>query len=174
MSERTVMPVDLVFTGDFELDAAAVEVWPHVLNYPQWQNFPVAEHVSGERGQEGEVVRLKKETDGYTIGPYYARTLKLEPGSRVIWKVYTDPADSVEGVGNAADVVGIVEFRVADTNNDRSRFSYNLIYEYLVESTDQAELDAFREQQKKDWGAMIEHNWDNLRRLVETGATVHA
>jgi hypothetical protein len=171
---RTTTPVDIIFSGEFELDAPPAEAWPHVINYPTWQDFPIADHVSGERGGEGEVVRLKKETEAYTIGPYFARTLKLEPGSRVIWKVYIDPSEPVEGVGDAADVAGTVEFRVAETGDGKTRFTYNLIYEYLVPYSDPAQVAAYREQQYRDWSEAFMHNFENLKRLVATGAAVSA
>lgn len=170
-SDAVTAPVDLVFSGDFELEASVEAAWPHVLSYPTWQHFPIVEHLSGTPGGEGEVVRLKKETDGYTIGPYLARTLRLDHSNHVvIWKVYLDPEQGdVQGLGGASNVQGNVEFRLTEVAADRSRFTYNLIYEYLLPSGDPDRLEEFRKGQFEDWNTVFETNYGHLKKLVVTG-----
>jgi len=163
-----VAPVYLVYSGEIILDAPVKDAWRHVINYPSWQNFPIVEHVSGEPGHEGEVVLLKKEEAGLTIGPYYTRTIKLDPERRVIWKVYLAELENVQGTGGA-DITGWVEFRLYDDGENRSRFWYNLIYELLVPYEHESELGRYREQQDREYAPAIHIMMGHLKELVETG-----
>jgi hypothetical protein len=119
----------------------------------------VSQHISGRPGQEGEVVLLKKEEEGFTTPPYYARTIKLDPGHKVIWKVFFD---------NEIDFFGIVEFEVHEAN-DKTRFEYNLLYEWLVSYSDESELDSFRQQQYDRYEIMISTIFPKLQQLVARG-----
>ena len=38
-------PVYLVWNGELLIDAPTRVVWPHVLNYPQWQHFSITARV---------------------------------------------------------------------------------------------------------------------------------
>lgn len=171
-----IAPVDLVFSGEMELDSSVADAWPCVLDYATWQNFPIVEHISGTPGGEGEVVLLKKEMDGYTIGPYFARTLKLDHENHVVvWKVYVDPDQvGIDGLGGAKSVQGNVEFRLYPAAGDRCVFWYDLIYEYLVPHSDPAELAGWKQKQSEDWGGVFKLTHKHLKELVETGVTTPA
>jgi hypothetical protein len=158
-----LVPVYLVFNGETMLDAPLKDAWPHVVNYTAWQNYPIVQHVSGKPGQEGEVVLLKKDETGFTFPPYYARTIKLDPLRRVIWKTY--PEKKSPGI----DFFGIVEFSVAEAGG-KTRFSYQLLYEMLLPPQSEDELAAFRKQQHENTAAMFAAILLKLKRLVEQGA----
>jgi len=130
-----IAPVYLVWHGEFTLDAPPEEVWRHVINYTSWQNYSTVRHVSGERGQEGEVVLLQKDD----LRPYYARTVKLDPGSRIVWKTF--PQERTE----ENDFFGFVDFKVRDVQG-RGCFCYDNLYEFRVRHREQTELDQFRQQ----------------------------
>src|SRR5579859_3780402 len=105
-TERKTAPVDLVWNGEMLFDAGIEDVWRHLINYSSWQDYSVVQHVSGEAGQEGEVVLLNKVEPGFTFPAYFARTIKLEPPRRVIWKTYPQSTEP------DIDFSGIIEFRL--------------------------------------------------------------
>lgn len=154
--DRKSGPVYLVFTGEIMLNAPREVAWPQVLNYASWQNYSIVQNVSGQPGQEGEVVLLKKEEVNFP--PYYARTIKLEPPHRVIWKVFLDK-------DSAIDLFGLVEFNLHDVGG-KTRFCYNLVYEFLVPPCDASELAAFREKQHKEFAESLSVIWGKLKKLV--------
>lgn len=155
-NDRKIAPVYLVFTGEVLLNASKEVAWPQVINYPSWQNYSIVQNVSGTPGQEGEVVLLKKEELNFP--PYYARTIKLDPPNRVIWKVFLEP-------GSAVDLFGIVEFNLHEVQG-KTRFCYNLLYEFLVPHSNESELHAFREQQYQEFDAALSVMWTKLKTKV--------
>jgi hypothetical protein len=155
-NDRKVAPVYLVFTGEIMLNAPRDVAWPQAINYPSWQNYTIVQNVSGRPGEEGEVVLLKKEELNFP--PYYARTIKLEPPSRVIWKVFLDK-------DAAMDLFGIVEFNLHEVGG-KTRFCYNLLYEFMVPYTDESELKAFRDQQHKEFAEALEVMWVKLKNMI--------
>lgn len=155
-----VEPVYLVLGGELMIDAPVEQVWHHVLNYPSWQNYSSVEHISGEPGGEGEVVLLRKEEEGFTFPPYYARTIKLEPRRRSMWKTYPETRTQ----GN--DFFGIVEFRLEESQGT-TRFSYNTLYEFLVPHVEKSELDAFRERQRENFETLLAAIFPKLKALAE-------
>jgi len=157
-----IAPVYLVWQGEMLLAAPIEEVWPHVLNYPSWQNYPRLQHVSGRPGEEGEVVLLMKEEKGFTFPPYYARTIKLEPPHRVIWKTYPQVAQEI-------NFFGIVDFTLAEAQ-DKTRFRYDMLYEFLVPHRTEDELKAFHTQQDENFQALFSVTLPKLRSLVEKNA----
>lgn len=161
--EQIVSPIYQVWEGELLIEAPIQTVWANILNYPAWQNFPVMKCLSGERGEEGELVLLRKEEEGFTFPAYYARTVKVEHVRRIIWKVYLD-----KGAENY-DFFGFVDFRV-DEQKDKTRFSYNLIYEFVLDSQDPGEIDRFREQQYLNFKALVSVIIPNLKKLSETGS----
>lgn len=156
-------PVYLVLSGEFTINAPPAEVWRHVLNYPSWQNFSLAQHVSGEPGEEGEVVLLSKEEKGFTFPPYYARTIKLEPQRRAIWKTYPERSSA------DSDFFGIVEFRLESCQGN-TRFIYNTLYEFMVTYKERAELAIFRAQQQDNFETLLAGIFPKLGELAEKGA----
>lgn len=158
-----VAPVYLVRNGELMLDASIKEAWPHVVNYPAWQNYSIVQRESGEPGQEGEVVLLKKEEAGMTFPPYFARTIKLEPERRIIWKIYPQTKDAER------DYFGFVEFRVYEANG-KTRFCYSTLYEFLLRYRDKSELEAFRRQQDQNAETMYSTVFQKLKDLVEKRA----
>lgn len=156
--ERKTAPVYIVREGEILIDAPIRDVWPHVVNYPSWQNYSIVQHVSGPPGQEGEVILLKKEEGKTPTTPYYARTIKLDPERRVIWKTYRENVNSF----------GIVEFKV-DPVEGKTRFSHSILYEHLVAYEDESELDAFRNQQYEYFELLTATVFPRLKVLAEKG-----
>jgi hypothetical protein len=156
-----VAPIYLVFSGDFLLDGPLKQAYKHVLNYPSWQNYTAVQHVSGNPGEEGELVILKKEEEGFSFPPYYARTIKIEPERRLIWKVYPVQRET-EG-----DFFGIVDFKVC-AEGENTRFSYNALYEFQVPFQNESDLDRFRIEQSSNFEALLAAVFPKLRQLVAT------
>jgi hypothetical protein len=155
---KTVTPVYLFYIGEMIIDASVEEVWRHAVDYPSWQNYSLVQHLSGTAGQEGEVVLLKKEeTSGTT--PYLARTIKLEPGRRIIWKTYRE---------DSADF-GIVEFAVEPVGS-QSRFSYNTLYERNLVGQTTDEIEAFRARAEESASAVFAVVLAKLKALAETSS----
>src|SRR4051812_23883903 len=118
---RKTAPVDVVCTGGLLIDASVDEVWPHMIDYTTWQDFPEARTVAGEPGTEGEVVLLQKNFEGTLTPPYYARTIKREPGKRIIWKCFPDDSAESDFFG-AVGFSGTVEFSLAPAGEGKTRF----------------------------------------------------
>jgi hypothetical protein len=154
-------PVYLVIDGQILLDAPVKEAWRHIIDYPSWQNYSTVEHISGEVGEAGEVVLLKKEEAGIEFPPYYARTIKIEPESRVICKCY--PQDESDAF------FGIVEFRAAPVG-DRTRFSWSGIYEFMVAYSDPEQLKAFEAEEYQNFEKLFDSVLPKLQRLVRQSA----
>lgn len=154
------VPVYLVWHGETMLNAPIERCWPHVLNYTSWQHYPVAQPVSGERGKEGEVVLLKKDEAGFTFPPYYARTIKLEPRRRIIWKTWPETATP------ELDFFGIVDFTLHEAKG-KTRFCYDFLYELLVPARGESELEELRKQQYANTEAMFAAILPKLKKLVE-------
>jgi|HubBroStandDraft_4_1064222.scaffolds.fasta_scaffold01302_6 hypothetical protein len=162
-AETKFGPVYLMFEGEFLLNAPTQQAWAHVIDYPSWQNYTLVEHVSGPRGGEGEVVRLIKEEAGFSFPPFCARTVKLEPDSRVIWKVYFDKRP-VE----YRDFFGLAEFKISATEDlSKTRFAYRLFYEFVIQFQRDAELEKFRSDQEQGLNAEFASIWAKLRDVVE-------
>lgn len=141
------------------IDAPLDEVWPHLLNFYGWQNFSVNKRISGKPGDEGEVILLKKEEPGSSPNPYYARTIKLEPGRRIIWKTYPENGS----------YFGIVEFKL-DNVGGATRFIYNVLYENMVSYQDEAELTQFHDYSYGRFEKIFAAVFPKLKKLAEKGA----
>jgi hypothetical protein len=152
-------PVYVVVDGDLLLDCTAEQAWPLILDYTKWQNYTIAEPVSGIRGAEGEVVLLKKEETGMTFPTYYARTILLEPGRRVIWKTYPEHP----GPGNS--YFGFVDFSVSAAGAG-ARFRYQFLYELQVQFERPDELAAYRETLVANTKAMHDVIFGRLKHLA--------
>jgi hypothetical protein len=156
-------PVYLMWNKEMLIDAPRAQVWRHVLNYPSWQNYAIARHISGPVQGEGEVVLLKKEEAGVEFPPYYARTIWLEPERRIIWKTYPETR------GSGSDFFGIVDFTVADAQGG-TRFGYNILYEFVVPYRAESELQAFHKQQYESSEAVFAVIFPKLKKLAEQTA----
>lgn len=163
-ADRKVDPVYLIFTGEVLLDAPRNVAWARVINYPSWQSYSIVRNVSGEPGQEGEVVFLKKEELNFP--PYYARTISVEPPNRVVWKVWLEP-------GGEIDTFGIVDFVLHDAN-EKTRFCYNCLYEFLVPHSTESELQEFREHKYNEYNAGLSANWAKLKEMVGNSRNRHS
>lgn len=155
-------PVYLVWTQDLVIEAAPAAVWPHVLDYPKWQQFAITERISGEANTAGEIVLLKKIEAGFDFPPYYARTILLELNRRIIWKTYHHESAPM-------GFVGFVDFTLKP-EEARTRFTYNIIYEFLLDNSDSAEREAFRREQQAASQRVFDSIFPKLKRLVETGS----
>jgi hypothetical protein len=133
---RKYEPVYLIRDLEITFDAPPERAWPHVVDYSSWQDYPTVQHISGEPGQEGELVLMEK---AGVATPYYTKTIKLDPGRRIVWKCY--PETPTEG----NDYFGFVDFRVIGVEGG-SCFRSEAIFEFMVPYENESELDAFREQ----------------------------
>jgi hypothetical protein len=138
-------PVYVIMDGGFSLDASVDVAWGSVVDFPSWQGFSSIERISGVIGAEEEVFLLVKNGESFDFPPFYARTLRVEPHRRIIWKTF--PADVLEGTG----FVGIVEFRLESAEAGTSRFSYHSIYEFNGPFSSEAERLSFRNAQYDDF-----------------------
>jgi hypothetical protein len=153
-----IAPVYVVYNGEMTINAPVETVWRLAIDYTSWQNYSVVQHVSGVPGQEGEVVLLKKEEKEYVSVPYYARTIKIDPERRIIWKTYRDQTD----------YFGIIEFIMYDAQG-KTRFLNNALYEFLVPYQYQSELDAFRAERYRVTEAVCAAIFPRLKKLAEQG-----
>jgi hypothetical protein len=155
-----IEPVYLFWETETILNAPVEKAWPHIVNYPSWQNFSIVKTISGSHGLEGEVVSLQKDEGGFVFPPYYARTIKVEPERRIVWKTF------IEKGSREIDRFGIVDFRVfADTGG--TRFVSNLVYEFLVPYRHERELEAFRKKQDENFKTLFASTRPKLKQLVE-------
>lgn len=155
---RKIAPVYIVLEKETLIDAPVNVVWRHALNYPSWQNYSIVRHVSGEPGQEGEVVYLKKDELKSPTTAYYARTIRLEPERRVIWKTYRENVN----------YFGIVDFRFYDVGG-KTRFCNNSLYEHNVPYTDEREIEEFRKQSYVSMEELLASILPKLKALAESG-----
>jgi hypothetical protein len=157
-------PVYLTYTGELVIEAPHAHVWPIMLDYTTWQNYPTAKNLEGEPGSEGELVLLEKVEGDYESPPYFARTYVLDPAtSRVGWKIW--PAEKGEFLG-AEDFVGIVEFRLRDEGS-RSVYWYNTIYEFVVSGKDPAEVARYRRDLFDTFDTVLASVRQHLKELCE-------
>ena len=155
-----VAPVYIVADGDMLLAASVERVWPFIVNYPSWQGYSIVQHISGPADEEGELVLLRKDEEGFEFPPYYARTVKKEPRKRIIWKTYPEKARPGE------EFFGIVDFKVEDENG-KTRFRFDVLYEFNVPYEHEQDLQRFRDAQKANFNALFSSVFPKLRRLVE-------
>jgi hypothetical protein len=158
-------PAYVFLNGSFIIDRPVAAVWPLLLEYTSWQQYSSVERVSGEVGKVREVVLLKKEEPGLETFPqYFARTLLIEPGERVVWKTW--PAHAA---GGGPDFWGLVDFRVADEAG-QTRFSYAVCYEFALHDKDERTLLEFEAETTAGFEEMMRSVFPKLKRLAEQGA----
>ncbi len=154
-----IAPVYVVWSGETLLDSAIENSWRHLINYPSWQNYSMVRHIEGEQGAEGELVMLSKEEEGAFVPRYYARTVKLDPINKiVIWKCYPESR-------SAEDFQGFVEFRLYE-DGERTRYWYNLIYEFMIPFEHEGELHLFRKQRYENFAVLYDAVLPKLKELV--------
>jgi hypothetical protein len=162
---RRIAPVYIVMSGEIMLDAPIDKVWPHLINYTSWQNYTVSERVAGVAGEEGEVVLLRKEEQGYVSPLFHARTIRIDPGRRIIWKTYRGKAGDDEGY------FAFVDF-ILEEVGDKTRFRSTNTAEMLVAYRDESELTAFRKQREETAATVFASTRAKLKKLVES--SMHA
>ena len=158
-SQKTA-PVYIFCEGEAVLDAPVKTAWPCLIDYPSWQNYTRIESISGEPGQEGEVVLLDKD-DGEgedPSSPYYARTIKLEPEQRIVWKTF--PYDE-----ETEDYFGIVDFRVEEVDG-KTHYSYALTYEFVVPYEGEEKLAAFQDHEQVAFDQYTSHVLPDLEKQI--------
>jgi hypothetical protein len=160
-TETKVAPVYVVLEGELLIDAPVEFTFPYMVDYPSWQDYSRVETVSGTRGEENEVVLLIKEEEGFVFPPYYARIIKLEPNRRFLGKTWPVEVDDEN------DFFGIVDFRVEDAGDGKTRFTYNTLYEFNVRYEDESELDAVRKSQEQNFANLTSAVMPKLKELVE-------
>jgi hypothetical protein len=157
---RKIAPVYGVWGHEMTIAAPIDVVWRHVLDYASWQNFPVCKNVSGKSGEEGEVVMLRKEEQGFEFPPYYAITVRKDAPHRIIWKTWPEKG------AHEVDFFGIVDFRLAEVAGG-TRFSNSLIYEFLVPYQNESELEDYRTQQDRNFRNLMAATLPKLKVLCE-------
>jgi hypothetical protein len=160
VSGRRIAPVYVLLDHEMLLDAPIADAWPHIVNYPSWQNYSSVERISGQQGCVGEVVALRKEEKGFAFPPYYARTLRIDAPTRIVWKTFL-----AQGA-HEIDRFGIVDFRLIDLG-ERTRFCSHLVYEFLVPYRDECEVSAFQRQQEENFKALHAATRPKLQALIE-------
>lgn len=160
-SPETSAPVYLFWNGAVEIDAPPSRVWPHILAYPTWQEFSIVERLAGAPGEESEVVLLKKIEAGFDFPPYYARTIKVEPERRFIWKTYAHESSDM-------GFFGIVDFWLTPAGSG-TLFNYSILYEFALQGASEAELADFKASQFEASQAVFDSIFPKLKRLSETG-----
>jgi hypothetical protein len=171
MSKLT--PVHLVLSNELPLNAAVDAAWPLVVDYTRWQNYPLAEHVSGTPGEVGEVVILAKAEADFETPPYYTETICLEPNHRITWKIYPKEQAGEGGFLGADQFLGFVDFRV-DPDGDRTRFTATSVYEYMISAESEEERRRFLADARAGAESMFASIFPKLQKLVdeEVGAKV--
>jgi len=156
-------PAYVLLDGSFLIDRPVDVVWPLILEYTSWQQYSSADHISGKAGHVGEVVLLKKEEPGLENFPqYYARTLKIEPCRRVVWKTWPAVADQ------GPPFWGIVDFRVSDKDG-RTRFTYSVYYEFALQGEGQDAVSNFEAEMTNGFEELMSSVFPKLRNLAEHG-----
>jgi hypothetical protein len=156
---RKIAPVYVVIERETLIDAPVRTVWRHAINYPTWQNYSIVKHISGTPGHEGEVTLLKKEELASPTTAYFARTIKIEPERRIVWKTFRENVN----------YFGIVDFRFYDVDG-KTRFCNNSLYEHNVPYTEEHELEAFRAQAYANMAELLGLILPKLKKLAESGA----
>jgi hypothetical protein len=157
--DRKIAPVYVIVERETLIDAPVKTVWQHAINYPSWQNYSIVKHISGIRGQEGEVTLLKKDELSSPTTAYYARTIKIEPERRIVWKTFRDNVN----------YFGIVDFRFYDVDG-KTRFTNNSLYEHNIPYRDEAEIEAFRAQAYANMNELLSSILPKLKKIAESGA----
>jgi len=159
-TRKAITPVFMILDNETILPASPEEVWPTLLDYPTWQNYSEVRRISGVIGEVDEVVALIKKEKGFVFPPYYARTLKIDPPRRIVWRTFIDKgADPI-------DRSGIVDFRLYPCA-EGSRFCTHLYYEYLVPHDTEEELVAFRASQEVNFRTLQAATRPKLLALIE-------
>jgi hypothetical protein len=153
-------PAYVIVDGTLLLDAPVEAAWPCVVDYPSWQDFSGIERISGAVGEEGEVFYLTKVEEGFEFPPYYARTLKVEHESHIVWKTFA--ADVPEGTG----FFGVVQFWVGPAGDAQTRFRYQLLYEFDGPFASEAEREAFTRDKYEDFATLWASIGPKLQKLV--------
>jgi hypothetical protein len=161
---KKVAPVYVVLDGELLIDAPVEVAWPHVVDYPSWQDYSRVETISGARGEENELVLLVKEEEGFEFPPYYARIIKLEPNRRFLSKTW--PVE----INDENDFFGIVDFRLEDAGG-QTRFIYDILYEFNVRYEHEDELATAREAQELNFSALTSAVLPKLKELVERSSS---
>jgi hypothetical protein len=157
---QRMVPLHVVFEGEMTIDAPVRYVWRRAIDYPSWQNYSLNQHVSGPPGGEGEVVMLQKDENVVAAPtPFYARTIKIYPERRIIWKTYRDNVD----------YFGIVEFRMYEVEG-RTRFFNNALYEWWLPAEQERELQAIGKERLAVTEALFSTVYPRLKQLAESDA----
>jgi hypothetical protein len=164
-SGRKTAPVYMFWDSELVLNAPPQAIWPYLVNYPSWQSYSKVERIFGRAGEVGEVVKLIKEEKGFVFPAYYARTIKIEPGYRIVWKTFLEKGTT------EIDRFGIVDFRLYEGKAEgETRFVDHLMYEFLVPYEKESELDEFRKRQDENFHNLFAATRPKLKKLVEGGA----
>lgn len=166
LDKRKVSPVYLLREGEMLINAPVSTVWPLVVNYPSWQHYSTVKTVEGVPGREGEVVMLRKEEAGFVFPTYFARTIKIVPQRRIIWKTY------IESGTPEIDRFGIVDFKLYE-EGAVTRFTNSLLYEFLVPYEDERELEEFKRTQDKNFEGLQSTTYPRLKAMAEAAVSEH-
>jgi hypothetical protein len=153
-------PVYVVWSGEVALSCSIAEAWSLVLDYPSWQGYSRVERLSGGAGEEGELVLLERAgPDAALYPPYLARTIFLEPRSKIIWKTQPRVPDP------SLNFTGFVEFRLYEAGVG-TQLWYNLLYEFVASLSSDADRRAFRERQYQNFDQLFRHMLPKLQALA--------
>ncbi len=103
------------------INRPAREVWPHMLNYREWNPDHLGasiERLAGEADSQGEMILEYKKTAAGYQEPILIETVRLVPPETVVWAIY-DPK-----LG-AANGIWFVDFTLTEVEG-RTHFQYRL------------------------------------------------
>lgn len=88
-------------THDHVIDRPAYAIWPHMLEYHQWNpehRGARVERVRGNRNEAGEVIiERKRNGDGFAA-PVLIETVAVIPNRKIVWALYSPEHGPSKGV----------------------------------------------------------------------------
>lgn len=94
-----------MYYADVFVRSSLKPAWQALLNYEAWNPTFVGaqvEPVRGIRGSEDELVLISKKVPGHAALPrFYAQTVKVIPGRRIVWYVHATDEQAYQGQKDA-------------------------------------------------------------------------
>lgn len=161
-AQRGRVAEELVALHRIEIDRPAKAIWPHILDTSTWKRGNRLEHVSGERGQVGEVF-ASIPRDGMSKPEYYVQTVELTPPWRRTNKLY--------GRGRDAPLIGYSSWELEEEGG-KTILSYRVFTEVLlradfVKSHSADQLRAHQREYSSKHNARFKSELQALKEMLE-------
>lgn len=148
--------VDMVYNTTLHAEAPLKEAFWTVFDYPAWQGYETIVHVSGPKGEEGELASIEKTKDEPGWQEKFCKTIKLDPLKQIIWRVYTDPGQvGADGWERGFDVT--VDYRFEATTSEKTTIHMQVIKEFFVPYEDESELAGVQQSEYRHQVELMEH-----------------